>query len=273
MAKVARFERVHTYPDKKTGKMVEDKSVNTWSVTKTGEPDFVKLYPEAWMPKKKTLAEGESPAGKKTATARGKSFADEEDNAHLTLPAAYRFLFFILAARMCYCDSDDLAHSQLVHTGEPYRDEIMEIMGWTNRDSLQKGLRALCECNAIRYVSRGCYQINPRFASKGQWLYNPRIPQSNVEGLKKYYDDEQRAARRKKEEKEKKQKEEARENRKRSLSLQKTGKGKGLPVADTADIPPAVEGTATPPEIPDNAEPDDGYDDGGFTEQHGPFHN
>lgn len=259
--KVARFERIHTYPDE-NGEIKEDKSVSTWSVTKTGEPDFVKLYPEAWMPKKKTLAEDESPAVKKTATARGKSAVAEEDTAHLTLPAAYRFLFFILAARMCYCDSDDLAHSQLVHTGEPYRDEIMEIMGWTNRDSLMKGLKALCECNAIRKVSRGCYQINPRFASKGQWLYNPRIPQSNVEGLKKYYDDKQREARRKKEEEEKKKKEEARENQKRNRSLQKTGE-EGLPVADTdtADNPPAAEETAQPP-LTDEPPVKDKYNDG-----------
>lgn len=216
---------------------------------KSGEPDFIKLYPEAWMPKKKTLAEDESPAVKKTAAVRGKNADDGEDTAHLKLPAAYRFLFFVLAARMDYCDSDDLAHSQLVMTGEPYRDEILEIMGWSDRDSLMKGLRALCECNAIRKVSRGCYQINPRFASKGQWKYNPRIPQSNVEGLKKYYDDEQAKARRKKAEEEEKKKEEARENRKRSLGIQKTGERKGLPVADTdtADNPPAVKDTAQPP--------------------------
>ncbi len=260
MAKVARFEKIHTVTDK-DGKTKEEKSVNTWSVTKTGEPDFIKLYPEAWMPKKKTVAkdEDDSPAGKKTAPARGKNTADGEDTAHLTLPAAYRFLFVVLAARMGYCDSDDLAHSQLVMTGEPYRDEIMEIMGWGNRDSLMKGLRALCECNAIRKVSRGCYQINPRFASKGQWLYNPRIPQSNVEGLKKYYDDEQRKARRKKEEEEKEKKKEARENRQRDLSLQKTGERKGHPEPDTADNPPAGKGAATPP--PD-APVEDKYNDG-----------
>lgn len=262
-ARVTKLINVHAVTDK-DGKTEVDKNVKTWAVSKTGEPDFIKLYPEAWMPKKKTLAKDEdvSPAGKKTATARGKSSADEEDTAHLTLPAAYRFLFFILAARMCYCDSDDLAHSQLVHTGEPYRDEIMEIMGWTNRDSLQKGLRALCECNAIRYVSRGCYQINPRFASKGQWLYNPRIPQSNVEGLKKYYDDMQREARREKEKEEKKKKEEARENRQGNLSLQKTGE-EGLPVADTdtADNPPAAEETAQPP-LTDEPPVKDKYNDG-----------
>ena len=48
---------------------------------KSGEPDFVKLYPEAWMPKKKTLAEDESPAGKKTAAARRKNAGDGEDTA------------------------------------------------------------------------------------------------------------------------------------------------------------------------------------------------
>ena len=195
MARIAKYKDTKTVVDA-DGNTIEEKKVErTWTMEKSGEPDFVKLYPEAWMPKKKTLAEDESPAGKKTAAARRKNAGDGEDTAHLKLPAAYRFLFFILAARMGYCDSDDLAHSQLVITGEPYRDEILEIMGWSDRDSLQKGLRALCECNAIRKVSRGCYQINPRFASKGQWKYNPRIPQSNVEGLKKYYDDEQAEAR------------------------------------------------------------------------------
>ena len=99
---------------------------------------------------------------------------------------------------MDYCDSDDLAHSQLVITGEPYRDEILEIMGWSDRDSLQKGLRALCECNAIRKVSRGCYQINPRFASKGQWKYNPRVSQSSLEDFSDYYNEQIRMQSKKK---------------------------------------------------------------------------
>lgn len=275
MARVTKYRDRKIVINKK-GKKKEKIVEKSWAVERISEPDFIKLYPEAWMPKKITLAEDEdvSPAGKKTAPAQEKNTADEEDTAHLTLPAAYRFLFFILAARMCYCDSDDLAHSQLVMTGEPFATEIRDIMGWGNRDSLMKGLRALCECNAIRKVSRGCYQINPRFASKGQWLYNPRIPQSNVEGLKKYYDDEQRKARKKKEKEEKKKKKEARENEKESQGIQNTEEGKGLPVADTdtADNPPAMKETVTPPEIPDNTEPDDDYDDGGFTEQLGGFH-
>ena len=260
-SKVARFEKVHTVTDK-DGKTTEEKSVNTWSVTKTGEPDFIKLYPEAWVPKKKTLAKDDSPAGKKTAPAPKKSAAVKEDTAQRKLPAAYRFLFVVLAARMGYCDKDDLEHSQLVMTGEPFATEIRDIMGWGNRDSLLKGLRALCECNAIRKVSRGCYQINPRFASKGQWLYNPRISQSNVEGLKTYYDDKQEKARREKEEKEKEKKKEARKNRQRNRSLRKPGK-EGLPVADTdtADIPPAVKEPVTPP-LTDEAPVRDKYNDG-----------
>ncbi len=172
---------------------------------------------------------------------------------------------------MGYCENKDLEHSQLVMTGEPYREEIMEIMGWGDRDSLQKGLRALCECNAIRKVSRGCYQVNPRFASKGQWKYNPRITQSNVEGLKTYYNDMQRKAAEEKEKKEKEKKKNAREKGKRSRSIQKTGegKGKGMPVADTADNPPAGKGAATPhPDAP----VEDKYNDGGFTDVLGRFH-
>ncbi len=273
MARITKYKDTKTVVDA-DGNTIEEKKVErTWTMEKSGEPDFVKLYPEAWMPKKKTLAEDESPAGKKTAAARRKNAGDGEDTAHLKLPAAYRFLFFVLAARMDYCDSDDLAHSQLVITGEPYRDEILEIMGWSDRDSLQKGLRALCECNAIRKVSRGCYQINPRFASKGQWKYNPRIPQSNVEGLKKYYDDEQAEARMNQAQAEKEKKKEARKNRKKSPGTRKTGEGNGHPEPAAADIPPAGEAAVEPPPaVPASTETDESYDDGRFSEVLGKFH-
>lgn len=273
MARITKYKDTKTVVDA-DGNTIEEKKVErTWTMEKSGEPDFVKLYPEAWMPKKKTLAEDESPAGKKTAAARRKNAGDGEDTAHLKLPAAYRFLFFVLAARMDYCDSDDLAHSQLVITGEPYRDEILEIMGWSDRDSLQKGLRALCECNAIRKVSRGCYQINPRFASKGQWKYNPRIPQSNVEGLKKYYDDEQAEARGNQEQEEKEKKKEARKNRKKSPGTRKTGEGNGHPEPAAADIPPAGGAAVEPPPaVPASTETDESYDDGRFSEVLGKFH-
>ncbi len=240
MARVARYVNTNTVTE--NGKMVKkETSDSTWTVERTGEPDFIKLYTEAWSPKKSTKDKDGSPAGKKAAAG--------EDTAQLTLPSAYRCLFVVLAARMSYCDKDDLAHSQLVMTGEPYREEIMEIMGWENRDSLMKGLRALRECNAIRKVSRGCYQINPRFAAKGQWINNPRIPQSDVKGLKKYYDSETREAR-----------------RKAQGGPHHAWEGEGMPVDDTADNPPAGKGAAAlPPETSDDTEYDGRYDDGAST--------
>lgn len=237
MARINKHEKTKTVVDNDGNIIKEEKSESTWTIERTGEPDFIKLYTDAWVPKKSNKDKEDSPAGKKTAPARGKNAADGKDTTQLKLPAAYRFLFVVLASRMSYCDRDDLEHSQLVITEKPFRDEIMRIMGWGNRDSLQKGLRALCECNAIRKVSRGCYQINPRFASKGQWKDNPRITQSNVEGLKKHYD------------------------RKRD------------PNPDAADIPPAVNETATPPPaVPANTEIDESYDDGRFNDVLGKFH-
>lgn len=261
MAKLTKYKNTKTVVDKENNVIKEETSESTWTIERSGEPDFIKLYTEAWVPKKKTLAKDDSPAGKKTTPAQKKSAAAEEDTAKRKLPAAYRFLFVVLAARMGYCDKDDLEHSQLVMTGEPFATEIRDIMGWGNRDSLLKGLRALCECNAIRKVTRGCYQINPRFASKGQWKYNPRISQSNVEGLKTYYDEAQREAREEKAKREKEKKRKAREKEKRNRSSQKTGVGIEQPVADTTDIPSAVKEPVTQP-LTDETPVKDKYNDG-----------
>lgn len=260
MAKITKYERINTVTE--NGKKIkEEKSERTWTTERTGEPDFIKLYTEAWPPKKSIPNKDDSPAGKKAAAGK--------DTAQQTLPSVYRFLLVVLAARMSYCDSDDLQHSQLVMTGEPYRDDIMEIMGWGNRDSLQKGLRVLCECNAIRKVSRGCYQVNPRYAAKGQWIYNPRIPQSNVKGLKKYYDDMTRGERRKDQEQ-------------GDPHHIWEGEGEGMPVADTADKDNLSAGsagkgtgTATPPTdapVPVKDKYKDKYNDGGFNDVLGGFH-
>ena len=273
MARINKHEKTKTVVDSDGNIIKEEKSESTWTIERTGEPDFIKLYTDAWVPKKSNKDKEDSPAGKKTAPARGKNAADGKDTAQPKLPAAYRFLFVVLASRMSYCDRDDLEHSQLVITEKPFRDEIMRIMGWGNRDSLQKGLRALCECNAIRKVSRGCYQINPRFASKGQWKYNPRIPQSNVEGLKKYYDDKQAEARKNQEQAEKEKKKEARKNRKKSPGTRKTGEGNGHPEPAAADIPPAGGAAVEPPPaVPASTETDESYDDGRFSEVLGKFH-
>ena len=46
-----------------------------------------------------------------------------------------------------------------------------------------QGLKALCKCNAIRKVGRGVYQINPSYAAKGEWKYNPKADRGGVEDL------------------------------------------------------------------------------------------
>lgn len=104
-----------------------------------GEPAYIKLYTNMWM-----------------------SFYD--------VPSAYKELFLEMASRMSPCDSVDLAHSQLVNTGKPYDDIYMNACGWKSKDSLKKGLNALCFCGAIKRVARGVYQINPSYAAKGKWL-------------------------------------------------------------------------------------------------------
>ncbi len=145
------------------GNILEEKEHNrTKEIVRLTEPEYIKLYIKPWD--RAWALPGEKP-----------------------LSANYRLLFTVLAVRMSYCENDDWEHSQLVQTGGPYAKEILEALGWKHRDSLQKGLKALCGCEAIRKVSRGLYQINPAFAGKGQWKYNPRHAQSNLEEFKKYF--------------------------------------------------------------------------------------
>lgn len=120
--------------------------------TKFTEPDYIKIYTNMWC----------------------------EFNE---IPLAYRQLFLSLALRMTYCSTKDLENSQIVSTGVPYRDAIMRECGWTSRESYQKGLKELCNCGAIRRVTRGVYQINPSYAGKGKWLYDSKQLQGGVKDL------------------------------------------------------------------------------------------
>ena len=121
------------------------------SLQKSDEPDYIKLYTRMWC----------------------------EFNE---IPHTYRSLFFELVARMTYCNAADLGSSQLVNTGKPWSDSIMHALGW-KKAMYQKGLRALCECNAIRQISRGVYQVNPQYAGRGEWKYNPKLERGGVEDL------------------------------------------------------------------------------------------
>lgn len=152
------------------GELVSEKTDTvTKRIERVTEPDYIKLYTEAWS---------------------GKSGNP--------IPVGYRPLFLELVTRMSYCEADDHEHSQLVATGGIYQNDIMKALGLTNRDSLQKGLKALCDCNAIRRVQRGTYQINPKYAAKGQWKYNPRVSQSSLEDFSDYYNEQIRMQSKKK---------------------------------------------------------------------------
>lgn len=116
------------------------------------EPDYIKLYTNMWC----------------------------EFNE---IPHSYRPLFMELVTRMTYCDKNDLNRSQVVYVGEPFSSAICKTLGWTHKDSLMKGLRSLTKCNAIKKISRGVYQINPQYAGRGEWKYNPRLDRGGIEDL------------------------------------------------------------------------------------------
>lgn len=124
---------------------------DTINIGRNNEPDYIKLYTRMWC----------------------------EFNQ---IPDTYRNLFMELVARMSYCDSSDLPHSQLVNTGKPWSDAIMQTLGW-KKAMYQRGLKELCACGAIKQISRGVYQINPNYAAKGEWRYNPRLQRGGVEDL------------------------------------------------------------------------------------------
>ena len=121
------------------------------------EPDYIKLYTRMWC----------------------------EFNG---IPVQWRDLFLELVTRMSYANTNELETSQTVYTGEPYASAICRSLGWKQKDSLMKGLRALVKCNAIRKVSRAVYQINPAYAGRGEWKYNPRYNRGGVEDLVAVFD-------------------------------------------------------------------------------------
>ena len=141
----------HTVIDA-NGKKTTTTTETTKKYEKLSEPDYIKIYTNMWC------------------TFNG-------------IPETYARLFLSLAVRMSYCNSTNLERSQLVNTGKPWRDDIMKECGWTSEASIKKGLKVLVEHNAIRRVARGIYQINPSFAGKGLWKYNPKEQQGGIVDL------------------------------------------------------------------------------------------
>ena len=128
----------------------------TQKIQRSTEPDFIKIYTNMWC----------------------------EFNQ---IPEKWRSLFLQLAIRMSYCRISATEGGQIVYTGKPQGDDICHSLGWevSNKTNgqLMKGLRELCNCKAIRKINRGVYQINPQYAAKGEWKYNPRFDRGGVEDL------------------------------------------------------------------------------------------
>ena len=126
------------------------------TITRDPEPEFIKLYTNTWC----------------------------EFNQ---IPNAYRELFLQLALRMSYCDTNDLENSQLVFTGKPFSEHIAKSLNWKN-DMYKHGLVELTKCGAIRRVSRSVYQINPSYAGKGSWKFNPHLKSGGIKDLRATFD-------------------------------------------------------------------------------------
>lgn len=133
------------------GSITQSSVEKSTNIVRNNEPDYVKLYTRMWC----------------------------EYNG---IPEVYRDLFLQLAIRMTYCNANDLNSSQLVCTGKPWSDSIMQALGW-KKAMFQRGIKALCDCGAIRRISKGVYQISPKYAAKGEWKYNPRLAHGGVEQL------------------------------------------------------------------------------------------
>lgn len=150
MTQIFTSTETHTYTDE-NGVVHESKKSSSKKLEKDLEPDYIKIYTRMWC----------------------------DFNQ---IPLVYQDLFLQLAVRMSYCNSTNLKHSQLVNTGRPWSDDIMAALGWKQR-MYQKGLKKLCDFGAIKQVARGVYQINPSYAGKGEWFYNPRQNRGGVKDL------------------------------------------------------------------------------------------
>ena len=119
------------------------------------EPDYIKIYTNMWL----------------------------EFNQ---IPLSVRPLFYELAIRMTYADASNPESSQLVYTMQPVRNVICQSLNIKD-NMFSKHLNTLVKCNAIRKISRGVYQINPQYAGRGEWRYNPRLKRGGLENLIAYF--------------------------------------------------------------------------------------
>lgn len=148
---------IHEFEDK-DGNVTTDTTRETKTYHRScGEPHYIKIYTNMWC----------------------------ELNE---IPIKWRPLFLELAVRMDYADARSEIGGQLVNVIGYTRNAIMRACGWKASSQLSKGLAALTEVGAIRRVCRGQYQINPSYAGKGEWKYDPAKEEGGIENIKVYFD-------------------------------------------------------------------------------------
>ena len=126
-------------------------TTKTRKFERSAEPEYIKIYTDVWC----------------------------ELNQ---IPANWQGLFLQLAIRMTYADTTDVAGGQIVSTGGLNRESICKALHIKDRQ-YQNGLAALCKCNAIKKIRNAFYQINPTYAGKGEWKYNPQRHQGGIEDI------------------------------------------------------------------------------------------
>lgn len=132
-------------------KITEKKS--TTAVERSSEPDYIKIYTRMWC----------------------------EFNQ---IPSKWRELFMQLVVHMSYAVKTDLSHSQTVVVYGGTSADICAACGWKDKSTLRKGLKVLCDCGAIRRTQyRATYQINPSYAGRGSWKYDPKHDTGGIEDL------------------------------------------------------------------------------------------
>lgn len=148
-----------TYFEEKNITIHEDENGNKTTDTKiqsrevkSSEPDYIKLYTKLWFDAK-------------------------------NIPDKYLKLFLALVCRMTYANPNSPSGGQIVYTVGHTGQAIMHECDWKTKDAFYKGLQALCDCNAIKKLGRGEYQINPEYAGKGPWRYNPKLDQGGIENI------------------------------------------------------------------------------------------
>lgn len=153
--KINQYKEIRTVEDSE-GNITTNTLEKTSTIAKSDEPDYIKLYT-------KTRCEFNQ------------------------IPLRLRDLFLELVVRMSYADSSNPTESQIVYTGKPTSTAIMKALD-LKQSTYNQYLRELKECGAIRSVSRGVYQINPNYAGRGQWKYNPTLQSGGISDLKATFD-------------------------------------------------------------------------------------